>query len=87
MGHLTEFADQISGRQILVNGPTRSDHRNQYNMRMVYKIIINHQSQEISYNMPLMDEDILGSDDVTKWPASDQYELKIIHVIMLSIHE
>ena len=36
LGHLPEFANQISGRQILVNGPTRSDRRNQYNMRMVY---------------------------------------------------
>ena len=37
LGHLPEFADQISGRQILVNALTRSDRRNQYNMRMVYK--------------------------------------------------
>ena len=36
LGHLPEFADQISGRQILVNGSNRSDRRNQYNMRMVY---------------------------------------------------
>ena len=36
LGDLPEFADQISGRQILVNGPTRSaDRRNQ--MRMVYR--------------------------------------------------
>ena len=34
LGHLPDFADQISGRQIRVNGPTRSDRRNQYNMRM-----------------------------------------------------
>ena len=27
LGHLPEFADQKSGRQILVNGPTRSDRR------------------------------------------------------------
>ena len=27
MGHLPEFADQRSGRQILENGPTRSDRR------------------------------------------------------------
>ena len=39
LGHLPEFADQISGRQILVNGPTRSDRRNQYNMRMVYRMV------------------------------------------------
>ena len=36
LGHLPEFANQISGRQILVNGPTRSDCLNQYYMRMVY---------------------------------------------------
>ena len=38
LGHLPEFADQISGRQILVNGPSCSDRRNQYNMRMVYSL-------------------------------------------------
>ena len=38
LGHLPEFTDQISGRQILVDGPTRSDRRNQYNMRMVYTL-------------------------------------------------
>ena len=38
LGHLPEFADQISGQQILVNGTTRSDRRNQYNMRMVYSV-------------------------------------------------
>ena len=27
LGHLPEFADQKSGRQILVNGPTSSDRR------------------------------------------------------------
>ena len=34
LGHLPEFADQI-----LVNGSTRSDRRNQYNLRMVYKMV------------------------------------------------
>ena len=38
LGHLPEFADQISSRQILVNGSTRSDRRNQYNMRMVCRL-------------------------------------------------
>ena len=45
LGHLPEFADQISGRQILANGPTRSDCRNQYNMRMVYS------EQNLSWNV------------------------------------
>ena len=38
LDHLPEFADQISGRQILVNGPTRSDRSNQHNMRLVYTL-------------------------------------------------
>ena len=55
LGHLPEFADQNSSRQILVNGPTRSDRRNQYNMRMVYSAKNDILTKAMSYDVPKPD--------------------------------